>query len=75
MLALPGRPGGLSEYFVANEAVTVPLVDFERKDCILMSQPLGTVIWACSKLGNLLESGCGCDGTGTDGIAVHAPSK
>ena len=55
VLALPGRPGGLSEYFVANESVTVPLVGFERKDCILMSQPLGTVIWACSKLGNLLN--------------------
>ena len=68
VLALPGRPGGLSEYFVANEAVTVPLVDFERKDCILMSQPLGTVIWACSKLGNLLDQDVVVMGQGPMGL-------
>ena len=68
VLALPGRPGGLSEYFVANEAVTVPLVDFERKDCILMSQPLGTVIWACSKLGNLLNQDVVVMGQGPMGL-------
>ena len=68
VLALPGRPGGLSEYFVANEAVTVPLVAFERKDCILMSQPLGTVIWACSKLGNLLNQDVVVVGQGPMGL-------
>ena len=68
VLALPGRPGGLAEYFVANEAVTVPLVDFERKDCILMSQPLGTVIWACSKLGNLLNQDVVVMGQGPMGL-------
>ena len=68
VLALPGRPGGLSEYFVANESVTVPLVDFERKDCILMSQPLGTVIWACSKLGNLLDQDVVVMGQGPMGL-------
>ena len=68
VLALPGRPGGLSEYFVASEAVTVPLVEFERKDCILMSQPLGTVIWACSKLGNLLNQDVVVMGQGPMGL-------
>ena len=68
VLALPGRPGGLSEYFVANEAVTVPLVEFERKDCILMAQPLGTVIWACSKLGNLLNQDVVVMGQGPMGL-------
>lgn len=68
VLALPGRPGGLAEYFVANEAVTVPLVEFERKDCILMSQPLGTVIWACSKLGNLLNQDVVVMGQGPMGL-------
>ena len=68
VLALPGRPGGLSEYFVANEAVTVPLVEFERKDCILMSQPLGTVIWACSKLGNLFNQDVVVVGQGPMGL-------
>lgn len=55
VLALPRYIGGLSEYFLSDERVTMPLTDFPRKDCILMSQPLGTVIWACRKLPNLLN--------------------
>lgn len=55
VLALPRHIGALSEYFLSHESVTMPLVDFERKDCILMAQPLGTVVWACRKLGNLLN--------------------
>ena len=68
MLALPGRIGGLAEYFVSHEAVTIPLVEFERKDCILMSQPLGTVIWACSKLGSLLNQDVVVMGQGPMGL-------
>ncbi len=55
VLALPRYVGGLSEYFLSDESVTLPLTDYPRKDCILMSQPLGTVIWACRKLPNLLN--------------------
>ena len=55
VLALPRYIGGLSEYFLSDESVTLPLTDFPRKDCILMSQPLGTVVWACWKLPNLLN--------------------
>ena len=55
VLALPRHIGGLSEYFLSDESVTIPLADFPRKDCILMSQPLGTVVWACRKLPNLLN--------------------
>ncbi len=55
VLALPRHIGGCSEYFLSDESVTVPLVEYHRKDCILMSQPLGTVVWACRKLGNLLN--------------------
>ena len=55
VLALPRHIGGLSEYFLSDESVTLPLTDFPRKDCILMSQPLGTVVWACRKLPNLLN--------------------
>ena len=54
-LLLPRAVGGLSEYFLSDESVTMPLTDFPRKDCILMSQPLGTVVWACRKLPNLLN--------------------
>ena len=55
VLALPRHIGGLSEHFLSHESATVPLTDFPRKDCILMSQPLGTVVWACRKLPNLLN--------------------
>lgn len=55
VLALPRHIGGLSEYFLSHESVTIPLTDFSRKDCILMAQPLGTVVWACRKLPNLLN--------------------
>ena len=68
VLALPGRIGGLAEYFVSHEVVTIPLVEFERKDCILMSQPLGTVIWACSKLGSLLNQDVVVMGQGPMGL-------
>ena len=55
VLALPRYIGGLSEYFLSDASVTMPLAEFARKDCILMAQPLGTVVWACRKLGNLLN--------------------
>jgi len=55
VLALPRHIGGLSEYFLSHESVTLPLTNHSRKDCILMSQPLGTVVWACRKLPNLLN--------------------
>jgi threonine dehydrogenase-like Zn-dependent dehydrogenase len=57
VLALPGElQGGLVEYFCApdNQVIHLPrqAVPLEQ---ILMTQPLGTVIWACQKLGNLLD--------------------
>ena len=55
VLGLPRHIGGLSEYFLSHESVTLPLTDYARKDCILMAQPLGTVVWACRKLPNLLN--------------------
>ena len=70
VLALPRHIGGLSEYFLSNESVTVPLADYERKDCILMSQPLGTVIWACRKLGNVLNLDTVVIGQGPMGLLI-----
>lgn len=46
---------GLSEYFLSHENITVPLKKFHHKDQILMSQPLGTIICAFRKLGNLIN--------------------
>jgi threonine dehydrogenase-like Zn-dependent dehydrogenase len=57
VLALPGEfQGGLCEYFCTSDKLVIHLpreaVPIEQ---ILLTQPLGTVIWACQKLGNLLD--------------------
>lgn len=70
VLALPRHIGGCSEYFLSDESVTVPLVDYHRKDCILMSQPLGTVVWACRKLDNLLNLDTVVIGQGPMGLLI-----
>jgi threonine dehydrogenase-like Zn-dependent dehydrogenase len=70
ILALPRGSGGLAEYFLSHENVTVPLTKYGRKDCILMSQPLGTVIWACRKLGNLLNQDTVVVGQGPMGLLM-----
>lgn len=70
VLALPRHIGACSEYFLSNEDVTVPLVEFEHKDCILMAQPLGTVVWACRKLGNLIDLDTVVIGQGPMGLLI-----
>lgn len=70
VLALPENHNGLMEYFISHENRTVPLPKVEKKERILMGQPLGTVIWAFRKLGNLI----GCDtvvmGQGPMGLLI-----
>lgn len=70
VLALPRHIGACAEYFLSNEDVTVPLVEFERKDCILMSQPLGTVVWACRKLANIIDLDTVVIGQGPMGLLI-----
>ena len=70
VLALPRHVGGCAEYFLSDESATVPLVDYPQKDCILMSQPLGTVIWACRKLGNILDQDVVVIGQGPMGLLI-----
>jgi len=53
VLAVPPLQQGLAEYFVANSAWTVPLPPGPAERLVL-AQPLGTVVHACLKLGNLL---------------------
>lgn len=54
-LAVPYRQAGLCEYFCVSDANAIHLprgqMPLER---LLMAQPLGTAIWACRKLGNLI---------------------
>ena len=68
--ARPLNIGGLAEYFLSHEDATVPLAKFDRKDYTLMSQPLGTVIWACRKLGNLLNQDTVVLGQGSMGLLM-----
>jgi len=70
VLGLPRGIGGLAEYFVSHEGVTIPLAKFGRRDCILMAQPLGTVVWACRKLGNLLNQDAVVVGQGPMGLLM-----
>lgn len=70
VLALPRHIGGCSEYFLSEESVTIPLVDFHRKDCMLMAQPLGTVVWACRKLENLINQDVVVIGQGPMGLLI-----
>ncbi|MFT5366718.1 MAG: threonine dehydrogenase-like Zn-dependent dehydrogenase [Candidatus Latescibacterota bacterium] len=62
--------GGLGEYYISNDSVGVHLVDFEHQDQMLMSQPLGTVIWACRKLGNILNQDTLVLGQGPMGLLM-----
>lgn len=76
VLALPREVGGCSEYFTSHETVTMPLVDYERDDCILMAQPLGTVIWAIRKLGSVIDKDVAVMGQGPIGLlTVHSLSN
>ena len=70
VLALPRHIGGCSEYFLSHESATLLLVEYHRKDCILMSQPLGTVVWACRKLDNLLDLDTVVIGQGPMGLLI-----
>ena len=55
VLALPRQIGGCSEFFVSHEDVTMPLLEHPSDEEMLMSQPLGTVIWAVRKLGSVID--------------------
>lgn len=76
VLALPREIGGCSEYFLSHEDVTVPLIDFHSQEQILMSQPLGTIIWAARKLGSVIDKDIVIFGAGPMGLlASHTFSN
>lgn len=71
VLAVPSiTHRGLSEYFLSHEDLTIPLTEFDNIDYILMSQPLGTVICALRKLGNLLNTDTVVIGQGPMGLLI-----
>ncbi len=67
VLSVPDGSAGLAEYFVAAAERTVHLPDGFSNE-ILMAQPLGTVIWACRKLPNLLGARTVVFGQGPMGL-------
>ena len=70
VLAVPRGSGGLAEYFLSLERNAVHLPAHDDKNQILMAQPLGTVIYACRKLGNILNQDAVVIGQGPIGLLV-----
>ncbi len=70
VLALPDRSNGLAEYFTSAAPRAIHLASFPHKEQILMTQPLGTVVWACRKLPNLLLKDAVVMGQGPMGLLM-----
>lgn len=70
VLSIPRDRNGLAEYFISNENLTVTLPRMENKDQMVLAQPLGTVIWACRKLGNLINHDVVLVGQGPMGLLM-----
>ena len=71
ILAMPPGQAGLCHYFCFSDAQAISLPrDAAPLEEILMTQPLGTVIWACKKLGNLLDLDTVVVGSGPMGLLI-----
>jgi threonine dehydrogenase-like Zn-dependent dehydrogenase len=70
VLAVPRGLAGFAECFLADDTATVALPRYEHQDRLLMAQPLGTVVWACRKLGNLLNRDAVVVGQGPMGLLM-----
>ena len=68
VLSIPPDQRGLSEYFLADAAMTVPLPEFEHRERLILGQPLGTIIWAARKLPNLIDRDVVVIGQGPIGL-------
>lgn len=71
VLAMPQGQAGLSRYFCFSDqqAVSLPR-DIVPLEEILMTQPLGTVLWACHRLENLLDKDTAVVGSGPMGLLI-----
>lgn len=70
VLALPRGNGALATRFVSEESLAVPVIPGQPHDQLVMAQPLGTVIWAMRKLGNLLGADTAVVGQGPNGLLI-----
>ncbi|MDA0747273.1 MAG: zinc-binding dehydrogenase [bacterium] len=71
VLVLPEAQDGLKEYLCVPEdrIIHLPSSGISKEE-ILMTQPLGTVVWACQKLGNLLNQDTVVVGQGPMGLMI-----
>ncbi len=71
VLAMPPGQAGLCEYFCFSDkqAISLPRDGVPLEE-ILMTQPLGTVIWACKKLGCILNADTVVVGAGPMGLLI-----
>ncbi|MDR3670192.1 MAG: zinc-binding dehydrogenase [Holophaga sp.] len=72
VLGMPVKQKGLSERFVLNENRASALVTGLPEEQLLMSQPLGTVIYALKKLPTLLDQDVVVVGQGPIGQLMNA---
>lgn len=71
VLALPDHHDGLVEYMCASDRRAIPLPkNAVSKEEILMTQPLGTVVWATQKLGNIVDWDTVVVGQGPMGLMI-----
>ena len=71
MLAVPEAQDGLREYLCLPADRVIPLPsDVVSPGEALMAQPLGTVLWACGKLGSLLNQDAVVLGQGPMGLLI-----
>lgn len=69
-LAIPPDQRGMSEYFVTDSSMAVPLpvVPGFPREKLILGQPLGTILWAARKLPNVLGLDVAVIGQGPIGL-------
>ncbi len=72
VLALPYAHRGLSEAFLSEPAMTVPLPPEAEGDHLVLAQPLGTIFHALNKLGRLINQNVVVIGQGPIGLLFTA---
>lgn len=69
VIVLPLNMGGLQEYVAAPASRLVPVPQNGSPEAWVMCQPLGTVLYACARLGSLLGKTVAVVGQGAIGLA------
>ena len=68
VLAIPADQRGLSECFITDASMVVPLPEHTTREHLILGQPLGTILWAARKLPNILDLDVAIVGQGPIGL-------